>query len=149
MQKTLLLILLLMLVSTAKKYSYPEFSIDALDDNNIEMTTVMLSLPPENGFAPSVNVVKQPFSGDLKQYKAASEAQFQQLGFSLLKSEMDGAVLIMEYTGSMQGKELHWYAVAHKKGGSVFLVTATTLGTQWEKYGAKAQRCVASFKLHQ
>jgi len=119
----------------------PGFTVD--DDG----TVCMHFLPPDNNFAANVNVMAQPYEGTLAEYDALSREQFDQLGVKVLHADLNDGVLIYEYTGRQQGRNLRWYSVAHKKGNKVYLATATGLASAWEDQSASLKASVDSFKL--
>jgi len=53
---------------------------------------------------------------------------------------------IVEYTGPMQGNDLHFYARAVSNGGKVYLVTATAKESQWKSVSEILRKNVDAFK---
>jgi len=103
-------------------------------------------LPPAEGFAANVNVMRQAHAGSIKEYSALSDGQFKKAGMTVLKRDLKENQVVYEYTGSQGGRELHWYSRAIKKGGFVFLATATGLALHWDKQKAALMKSVDSFK---
>ncbi|WP_028973023.1 hypothetical protein [Spirochaeta cellobiosiphila] len=125
------------------------FSIDTLESETTAQghQILMMFLPTDKGFAPSVNIMTQDYSGSLEDYKKISESQFQQLGIEVIISVIDEGKLNMEYMGVLQGQDIHGYAIAIKKDNYIYLTTGTTLRSQWEKYKDQLIKVVLSFEL--
>ena len=151
MSKTIALCLCLLLSNVAfaeSKYENSQFSINALVSENIANTQpLMMFLSASEGFAPNVNVQVQQYPNSLKEYAKLSVQQFNQLNFKVLQNKQTETSLVLEYSGIMQGNNLHWYAIAHKKGNNVYLVTATSTESQWKTHSKTLIECVKSFKL--
>jgi len=150
--KTLVLTLFCFsLTANASQLDFPKtgYSIDSLEAEPSQSISNALHmfLPPENGFSGNVNVMLQPYSGSLEEYKALSEAQFKQLNLEMILSFVSQEQLTFEYKGTMQGKMLHWYAKAYKKGDIIYLVTATDAQINWEKNKGQLSATVDSFTL--
>lgn len=138
--------------TASSRLSFPEagFSIEPFEAPVPETvhTPLMMFLPSAGGFAANVNVQIQPFDGDLQGYLDVSAQQFENAGIELLASELESpGVAVLEYTGPLQGNDLHWYARAYQRPGRIYLVTASLLASQWEELGDRARRCVDSFEL--
>lgn len=131
------------------QYNNNHFSINSLvDANNISNTQpLMMSLPATEGFAPNINVQIQQYPNSLDSYAKLSGAQFKQLNFKVIKNKKIKNTLVFEYSGNMQNRNLHWYAMAYKKGNNVYLITATSTESQWKKLSKKLIGCIKSFKL--
>lgn len=151
--KTIILALsFLVSFAHAQTLEFPKsgFSITGLDsvpNKNVGAKVIQMFLPPQNGFAANVNVVIQPYTGTMKEYKKLSEAQFKQTGLTLLSIKQNDNSVSFEYTGVMQGILLKWYSIAHKKENIVYLITATSPKIDWEKNKKKLINSVNSFKL--
>jgi len=128
------------------------FSVKALHPT-IGMNTVqvlMLQLPSDGTFAPNVNIQIQPFPGSMDDYVKTSLDEFKQLGLTLSSKKKTGEdAVTLEYSGTMRGLPLQFYARAVKKKstGVVYLITGTTHSGQWAKSGPEIKACVDSFKL--
>ena len=108
---------------------------------------LMMFLPAADGFAANVNVQIQPYTGTIDDYLELSLKQFKNAELKVVQQKTTSkSVAIFEYTGKMQGLALHWYARAEKSGGSVYLVTASALPSQWSKEAARLKSCVDSFR---
>lgn len=104
-------------------------------------------LPYDQGFSANVNVQIQPFEGNLTEYKALSQRQFKQLGFTVIQDALTDNSLLMEYSGEVKGKRLHWYAKAIKRGKFVYLATATSLAINWSQNKFELSESINSFSL--
>ena len=125
------------------------FSIAPLEgvSKDVPYQTIIMFLPPTESFSPNVNVQIQPYNGTVKQYAELSRTQFKTAGFKVLTQKLTAKALLLEYSGTVQGRELHWYAEATLSKGKVYLVTATATESQWKAVGSKLKACVNSFKL--
>ena len=150
MSKTIALFLCLFLANVAfaeSKYENNQFSINALVGENIATQPLMMFLSVSEGFASNVNVQVQQYPNSLKEYAKLSIKQFNQLNFKVLQNKQTETNLVFEYSGIMQGNNFHWYAIALKKGNNVYLVTATSMESQWKIHSKTLIECVKSFKL--
>jgi hypothetical protein len=127
------------------------FSINSLENEQSAKgsTPIQMLLPPANGFSPNVNVQLQPYKGSVAEYRAITEGQFKQNNLTLISLEEsdDGQSLSIEYKGTLQGQNLHWYAKSFKKGDVMYLVTATNSEANWEQYKEQLIANVESFIL--
>ena len=125
------------------------FQIDSLETapSNAGSQPLMMLLPAENEFAANVNVQIQPYPGTIEEYINLSKSQFSQIGLKLILTEKKDNTVTFEYSGPMNNANLHWYSKAVKKGGFVYLATATSLDIHWKKYRAKLMSSVNSLKL--
>jgi hypothetical protein len=124
------------------------FSIEALEETSeVTVQALVMTLPPTDGFAANINVQVQPYTGTLEEYMALSTTQLKQVNFKELKTETKGGRCMMEYTGTTQGRALHFYSVAKKRGNKIVLVTATATQAQWPKVSQKLLRCADSLKI--
>jgi len=109
---------------------------------------VSLMLPAAEGFAANVNVQVQPFPGTVDEYLKVSLDQFKTAGLRLVSQKrVSKTVFTLEYEGSMQGTELHWYARGEAAHGKVYLATGTALKSSWDAYAARIKDTVDSLKL--
>ena len=109
-----------------------------------------LYLPPTQGFAPNVNVLIQDVPNPIQEYADLSKQQFKSANLTVLNDHLVGdGEWACEYSGNMQGKDLHFYARALKKGDKVYLVTATAALDQWDSVFPKLKSCVDSFAFTQ
>jgi hypothetical protein len=135
--------------SNQVSFNQAGFSINALDSPpsqaGSQPLTMMLAVT--NGFSANVNVQIQPYQGTLEEYKTLTDSQFVQMGLKTISSTIKGNSFHVEYSGNMQGNELHFYAKAIKKGSSFYLATATDRESQWHINAAKLKSVVDSFVL--
>jgi len=126
------------------------FSIEALDappSTTTATTALMTFLPASDGFAPNVNVNIQPYPGSMASYVAMSKEQFKQMNWTVVAEKQNGEnEWIVEYTGPMQGNNLHFYARAVANRGKVYLVTASAKETQWSSVSGLLRKAVDAFK---
>jgi PsbP len=127
------------------------FQIDALDaapDASNPTTVLQTLLPPTEGFAPNIIVQIQPYTGTIKDYVTLSRRQFEQMKWNVISDQQSGDnEWSVEYTGSLQGADLHFYARAVSTNGKVYLVTATAKESQWTTVSDTLRKHVDSFKL--
>jgi hypothetical protein len=125
------------------------FSITPLEDEEAgePRQVLMMFLAPRDGFASNVNVQMQPWPGSFDAYAKLSENQFKQMGWKVLDESSTEDSRQWEYTGHLQGMEMHFYSRACKRGEIVYLATGTALASNWEKDKQTLKACVDSFKL--
>ena len=126
------------------------FSIEALDappSTTTATTALMTFLPVSDGFAPNVNVNIQPYPGSMASYVTMSKDQFKQMNWTIVAEKQNGEnEWVVEYSGPMQGKDLHFYARAVSNNGKVYLVTATASESQWKSVSDVLRKSVDAFK---
>ena len=123
------------------------FSIEPLETppGRTPHQALMMFLPASDGFAPNVNVQVQPYAGTIGEYAALSRKQFVAAKFKPIKETRLGkAAVLLEYSGKLQGRSLHWYAKAVSTGTTVYLATATATETQWRTAAGRLKACVDS-----
>jgi predicted phage tail protein len=127
------------------------FQIDALDaapDASRPTTVIQTFLPATEGFAPNINVQIQPYTGTIKDYAALSKSQFEQMKWKVIADQQpNDNEWNAEYTGTLQGHDLHFYARAVSTDGKVYLITATASESQWATVGDTLRKHVESFKI--
>jgi hypothetical protein len=107
---------------------------------------VVLFLSPTGGFAPNVNVLIQDFPNSISDYVSLTKKEFDSAGIDIVKEQtVSPEEWMVEYSGTLSGKSLHWYARALKKGAKVYLTTATATPDQWGSVSEKLIQCVDSF----
>lgn len=104
-------------------------------------------MAPHDGFAANINLMAQPYEDTLEAYDELSQGQFKQMGLTLISNELKHGVLTYEYKGKMQGRELHWYSRALKRGDTVYIVTVSVLAKRWEKDSPALIKSAQSFGL--
>ncbi|MDH4100284.1 MAG: hypothetical protein OEV28_06880 [Nitrospirota bacterium] len=109
----------------------------------------MFFLPASDNFAANVNVQKQQFIEPIEAYDKLTTSQFKEFNLTVLNRTLKGNELRYEYKSDMQGRKLHWYARAIKAGQHVYLVTATSLDSQWEQQKSLLIKSVESFTAKQ
>ncbi len=158
MKRTLTIMYMLLALFTLPSLAYSEdllhfkesgFSIAPLEGKTdpTAYTPLKMLLPATDSFAPNVNVRIQPYNGTIKQYADLSKKQFIAAKLTVQSETVTQTSVVWEYSGTMQGHNLHWYAKAERGNGKVYLVTATAKESQWNDVAAKLKACVNSFKL--
>ncbi len=123
------------------------FAIAPLDSapGDTMVQPLIMCLPAREGFAANVNVQIQPYKGKLDDYSSLTVAQLKTSGLTLLQYKAAGkSAAIYEYSGTTQGRVLHYYQRAEKCGDSVYLTTATAADDQWAELGPRLKACVDS-----
>jgi hypothetical protein len=126
------------------------FQIDALDatpSTSTPTTVLEMFLPATESFAPNINVQIQPYTGTIKDYVTLSKSQFEQMKWKVVSDTQTGDnEWNVEYTGSYQGNDLHFYARALSANGKIYVVTATAKESQWPTVSDTLKKHVESFK---
>ena len=126
------------------------FQIDALDaapDASNPTTVIQTFLPVTEGFAPNIIVQIQPYAGTIKDYATISKNQFEEMKWKVVSDQQSGDnEWNVEYTGALQGADLHFYARAVSTNGKVYLITATAKESQWATVSDTLHKHVESFK---
>jgi hypothetical protein len=105
-------------------------------------------LSPTEGFAPNINVQIQPYTGTIKEYATLSKGQFDELKWKVIsEKEIGDDEWSVEYTGTMQAGDLHFYARAISKNGKVYLATATAKESQWPTVSDTLRQHIDSFEV--
>jgi hypothetical protein len=127
------------------------FQIDALDatpNASATTTALLLCLPASEGFGPNINIQIQPYTGTIKEYATISKGQFDELKWKVIsEKEVGDDEWSVEYTGTMQAGDLHFYARAISKNGKVYLATATAKESQWPTVSETLRQHIDSFKV--
>jgi hypothetical protein len=113
-------------------------------------TRVAILGPVSQGFAPNVNVVLQP-PMSRERFSEMSRRQFKEMELDV-KSEQNKAVggreaVLWEYSGPMQGRDLHFLALAVMGESQTYLTTCTATPKQFEKYEQAFRSCLDSFQI--
>ena len=126
------------------------FQIDALDatpNASAATTALVLCLPPSEGFGPNINIQIQPYTGTIKEYATLSKGQFEELKWKIIsEKEIGDNEWSVEYIGTEQSGELHFYTRAISKNGKVYLATATAKESQWPTISDTLRQHIDSFK---
>ena len=127
------------------------FEIDALDaapGASSPTTVIQTFLPATEGFAPNIIVQIQPYTETIKDYATLSKSQFEQMKWKVIADQQpNDNEWHVEYTGSFEGSDLHFYARAVFTNEKVYLITATAKESQWTTVSDTLQKHVESFKL--
>ena len=115
--------------------------------------TLIVTGPPENGFAPNLNVTIQEVTITAKDYKELSLKQFEQAKLKVLGSrdlQVSGRDAIeFQYEGSFQagGNAIHYMTLAVIDKERVVLATCACLPDQVAKLEPEFKAALASLKL--
>jgi hypothetical protein len=137
---------------TASPLELPQYGfaievLDACPSTTTSTIAFITFLPSDDGFAPNINVNIQPYDGTMASYIAMSKEQFKQMNWTIISERKNGDnEWTVEYSGQMQGSNLHYYARAVSNSGKVFLVTATAKASQWIAVSDVLRKHVDSFK---
>ena len=125
------------------------FSILPLDEASKGGGQVlMMFLPVSGDFGPNVNVRTQPHAGTLDDYAKLSRKEFQDVKLTILSERKTSpSTLIIECSGPMLGRSLHFYCRAVLKSGTIYLATATATEDQWKDLSGKLKSCVDSLEM--
>ena len=137
------------LVAGVMTFDEAGFSIKALDGEPGQAGTQPLTmmLAARNGFAANVNVQIQAYPGSMQDYIELSKAQFEQMGLKMVNKRIEGDTIWFEYAGDMNGRSLHFYSKAVKKGKFFYLATGTDLEQNWQHSSAQLKAVVDSLQL--
>jgi hypothetical protein len=106
-----------------------------------------MSLPPFDGFAPNVTVLKMTHHGTIDGYIAISKKSIEAKGWKVTKIDrLDDNTAVFQYFGQMGANSLGFYSKASLKGDEVLLVTASATQPAWKQYASQLQACVDSFQ---
>ena len=112
-------------------------------------TVAIFFAPPEDGFTANVNLVLQKAAFD--DFLKTSDAGFKTVGFEVLSKKLSTTAANRSceyvYKGSIQGKPMKFMALAVDGGDRVFLLTGTSLESNYDKYEATFKASISSFAL--
>ena len=129
------------------KYGFTIEALDSLPSSTVSTAALMTMLPVSDGFAPNVNVNIQPYSESIASYVVMSKDEIKKMDAVIIREKKNGQTeWICEYTGLMQGNDLHFYQRAILSRGKVYLVTATSTQSQWSSVSEALRKCVDSLK---
>jgi hypothetical protein len=116
-----------------------------------EGVEVWLIGPPENGFRPNVNLLTQSVPGiSLADYTAASikSAPAQISDFTLITtSKVQPDLELMDYTGSAQGRPIHFLAIFGVHGDRAVIATLTAPTDSLAYWRATAEPYLRTLRL--
>jgi len=126
------------------------FSIEAPlspDSRNQGGNIVMFFLPVTEAFAANIGVIKQGYDGSIEAYDKLNRDQYKIFGFTVLNRKISKNEAKYEFIGTQQGKAMHYYARAVATGQNVYVVTAVSLESYWQKQRVYLIKSVDSFSL--
>lgn len=128
-------------------YENNVFSINSIEATDKPGQILFMYLPASESFAPNINVLSQNYTGTIKEYLDITNEELKKYNLKIIKSKITEDSILIEYAGKMEGKELHFYAMAYKKNDLIYLATGTSLETQWATVSKKIIPIIDSFKL--
>ena len=139
-------------VAGTVNFTTPGFSIDALDApvGNQKQLIMEMFLPATEGFAPNVSVMYMPTNVPFEQFVQISRNQLAPMNLTEIHFENHGdGTAVIEYSGTMQRRELHFYQRLCAVRTGVYAATGTTLESQWKDVGAQIAKNVDTLKVGQ
>jgi hypothetical protein len=125
------------------------FSISPLESppGGPDGAILTMCLPPSDGYAPSVSVLSQKSPGTIDDCIATSKKWMEKNGLKVINvTKLDDNTATFLFAGKVNGKSLHAYARASRKGDQVMLIVAIATEDQWKTDAAQMQNCVDSFQ---
>jgi hypothetical protein len=128
-------------------YGFQTDALDAAPSTSNPTTVIQTFLPATEGFAPNIIVQIQPYPGTMKDYAELSKKQFEQMKWKVIADQQpNDNEWNVEYTGSVEGNDLHFYARAVSTNGKIYLITATAKESQWTTVGDTLRKHLESFQ---
>jgi hypothetical protein len=141
----------------ARAYTDPHygFSIDPpkvpIAGAGASATPAMFFAPAEEGFAANMGVVVQTQAMTAAQYGEITRGQLKDAGFKVYAEKAlkvaGRDALLWDYEGAVQGRDLHWLALAVMDTERVYLVTCTATSAGFGKHQKAFQAALDSFTL--
>jgi len=104
-----------------------------------------------DGFSSNLNVQAQKGKFTRDQYRALSEGQMKQVGFTIHSTEelqvSSADALLLDYEGKLQETPLHWLALAVIRDDHVLLVSCTAMESQFPMVKEQFLNSLKTFKL--
>jgi hypothetical protein len=128
-------------------YGFQMDALDAAPSTSNPTTVIQTFLPATEGFAPNIIVQIQPYPGTMKDYAELSKKQFEQMKWKVIADQQpNDNEWNVEYTGSVEGNDLHFYPRAVSTNGKIYLITATAKESQWKTVGDTLRKHLESFQ---
>ena len=103
------------------------------------------------GFSSNLNIHAQKGKFTRDQYRALSEGQMKQVGFTIHSTEelqvSSADALLLDYEGKLQETPLHWLALAVIRDDHVLLVSCTAMESQFPMVKEQFLNSLKTFKL--
>ncbi len=127
----------------------PEFEVDPDCANSM---VAHFYGPPEDGFAPNVNIQRQRYEGSIEEYAKLSEAQTESANWKLLESKAgaigDRATHRMRAQATLASNDLEFVSLAVRDGEShVLLFTYTVPQARADELEKAIEESIASLKF--
>lgn len=124
-------------------------SINALEAPSADSPSMLLTmaLPVTDAFAPNVSVMSEPSPGSIDDYIASSKKEYVKSNLTIITvNKLDADNVILEYTGPVENRQLHFYSKASHRGSEIIVATGICTEKQWADAGAKLRGCVDSLQ---
>ena len=106
-----------------------------------------MCLPVTDAFAPNVSVMAEPSAGSIDDYVASSKKEYAKSNLTILNvNKLDADNVILEYSGPVENRKLHFYSKASHRGTEMIIATAICTEKQWADSGAKLRGCIDSLQ---
>lgn len=111
---------------------------------------VVLYFYSQNGgkLVPNVNVLIQTFDGTMEDNIEKSRDQIKAMKLKTIKMSIETNQAFIEYNGNIENNQMHFYQKCVKNGNKFYIITATSLETDWESKKYELINSVNSFKLN-
>lgn len=110
---------------------------------------VLLFYSPNGGkLVPNVNVLIQTFDGTMEDNVLKSRDQIKALKLKTIKMSIETNHAFIEYSGNLENNQLHFYQKCVKNGNKFYIITATSLESDWDSKKSELINSVNSFKLN-
>jgi hypothetical protein len=136
--------------STTYCFSMEPPQFDALPQNKGQQVA-LFSGPPSDSFAPSVNVLVTQGHVSFDAIVKASVTGYEQAGFKIISQKPtkigEHSAQLIEFTGNVNGKEVHDMALLAVSQDRFVVVTCTAAASQFEAVKDRYLACLESFKF--
>lgn len=104
--------------------------------------------PNGSKIVPNLNVLIQTFDGTMEDMIEKSRDQIKSLNLKTIKMSIETNQAFIEYNGNMETNKMHFYQKCVKNGNKFYIITATSLETDWDSKKSELVNSVNSFKLN-
>ena len=106
-------------------------------------------IQPNGGkFASNVLVQVQESNMTAEEFYDKQRSDCKSMNFKTIKTNLGNNSAVIEYTGQFGGNYLHWYQRILKSENKFFIITATSLDSDWKKDKTELLNSVDSFNLN-
>ncbi len=131
-----------------KNNGFAILPLDELDKSGSNKVLQMF-LQSTDHFAPNISVTTQQYTGSAAGYLAMTIKQCEEMKWKVLSSKATTDTMVLEYVGTAQDLNLHFYQQAVFTSSTVYLANATALEDQWEGTASLLKSCVGQLKANQ